>query len=79
MNIQPDYQAKKITELIVIDGDINKDVWKNAEWSNRFVDMTTGTAGMYNTQTAILWNDTHLYIAFVAEEPFVEAKLTERR
>lgn len=78
MNIPPDYQAKKITELIVIDGDINKDVWKNTDWSKRFVDMTTGEFGMYNTQTAILWNDTHLYIAFVAEEPFVEAKLTER-
>jgi hypothetical protein len=42
------------------------------------VDMVTGDAGMYNTQTAILWNDSHLYIAFEAEEPFLEAKLTER-
>lgn len=76
--MQPDYQAKRTTELIDIDGNINKEVWQKAGWSKRFVDMTTGDAGMYNTQTAILWNDTHLYIAFVAEEPFVEAKLTER-
>jgi hypothetical protein len=73
-----DYQAKKINTSIKIDGDVNKDVWKNASWSKRFVDMVTGEAGMYNTQTAILWNDTHLYIAFLAEEPFVEAQLTER-
>ncbi len=33
---------------------------------------------MHNTQTAILWNDSHLYIAFVAEEPFVAATLKER-
>ncbi|MEI7583667.1 MAG: carbohydrate-binding family 9-like protein [Saprospiraceae bacterium] len=76
--MQPDYLAKRTTELIDIDGNIHKEVWQKAEWSKRFVDMTTGDSGMYNTQTAILWNDTHLYIAFVAEEPFVEAKLTER-
>ena len=73
-----DYQAQKINELIPIDGNINKQVWKNAPWSKRFVDMVTGDAGIFNTQTAILWNDTFLYIAFVAEEPFVEAHLTER-
>ena len=73
-----DYHAKKINTSIKIDGDISKDIWKNANWSKRFVDMVTGDAGMYNTQTAILWNERHLYIAFVAEEPFLEAKLTER-
>jgi hypothetical protein len=74
----PDYQANKINTTIEIDGNINKPIWKNATWSKRFVDMVTGDAGMYNTQTAILWNESHLYIAFKAEEPFVEAKLTER-
>ena len=73
-----DYQAKKIDESIIIDGDVGKEVWKNAHWSKRFVDLVTGEAGMYNTQTAILWNDTHVYVAFLAEEPFVEAQLTER-
>jgi hypothetical protein len=73
-----DYQAKKINTSIEIDGNIEKEVWKNAKWSKRFVDMATGDSGMYNTQAAILWNDAHLYIAFMVEEPFVEAKLTER-
>jgi hypothetical protein len=76
--IQPDYKAQKINSSIVIDGNISKEVWQNANWSKRFVDMVTGDAGMYNTQTAILWSDTHLYIAFTAEEPFIEAKQTER-
>ncbi len=40
--------------------------------------MLTGDPVMYHTKTAILWNNTHLYIAFEVEEPFVEAKLTER-
>ncbi len=78
MNRQPDCKAKKINSSIFIDGNINKEIWKNAQWSKRFVDMVTGDAGMYNTQAAILWSDTHLFFAFEAEEPFVEAKLTER-
>lgn len=76
--MQADYQAKKIDASIKIDGNLNKPIWKNATWSKRFVDMVTGQAGLYDTRTAILWNNSHLYIAFVAEEPFVEAHLTER-
>lgn len=72
-----DYIAKKITESITIDGDIQKTEWQNAQWSKRFADMVTGAAGIYNTQAAILWNDTHIYFAFKAEEPFVEAYQTE--
>lgn len=78
MKKQIDYSAKKISHLISIDGDIKKPVWQNAQWSQRFADMVTGVPGMYNTQAAVLWNDSHLYIAFSAEEPFVEARLTER-
>ena len=73
-----DHQAKKIFSSIPVDGNIHKEPWQSARWSKRFVDMVTGDAGMYNTQTALLWNDEHLYIAFKAEEPFVEARLTER-
>ncbi len=73
-----DYSAQKIAHQIIVDGNIGKPIWKNAIWSKRFVDMVSGDLGMYNTQSAILWNDTHLYIAFNAEEPFLNAKLTER-
>jgi len=78
VNKPSDYSAKKIDTSITIDGNTKKAIWQNAAWSKRFVDMVTGSPGMYNTQTAILWNDKHLYIAFEAEEPQVEAKLTER-
>ena len=75
---KPDYIAQKISRSINIDGNIKKEVWQDAKWSKRFVDMFSGQPGMYNTQTALLWNNMHLYIAFIAEEPFVEAKLSER-
>ncbi|MBN8858948.1 MAG: carbohydrate-binding family 9-like protein [Sphingobacteriales bacterium] len=77
MNI-PDYKARKISSSIIVDGNINKKPWLSATWSSRFVDIVTGEPGIYNTQTAVLWNEEHLYIAFSAEEPFVEARLTER-
>ena len=70
--MKTDYTAKKITVSIKIDGDVQKEVWQKAQWSRRFVDLVTGDTALYDTRSAILWNDTHLYIAFV------EAKLMNR-
>lgn len=77
VSMQP-YHAQKITSAIRVDGDLTKEIWQQATWSHRFVDMVTGAPGLYGTETAILWSDTHLYVAFRAEEPYVEAALTER-
>ena len=76
--MQAEYFAKRIDTLLTIDGNIEKEAWEHAAWSKRFVDIVTGEPGMYNTQCALLWNNTHLYLAFKAEEPFLEAALTER-
>ncbi|CAN5765727.1 hypothetical protein BH10BAC3_BH10BAC3_42430 [soil metagenome] len=75
---QADYFAKRIDTLLTVDGNIEKKAWQHAAWSKRFADLVTGMPGMYNTQCALLWNNTYLYIAFKAEEPFLEATLTER-
>jgi len=72
------YVARKILDSIAVDGNVAKPVWQQATWSPRFVDMVTGAPGLYDTRAAMLWNDTHLYVAFRAEEPFVEAHQTER-
>ena len=78
MSAAADYTARRISESIRIDGDLGKPVWCNATWSRRFVDMVSGDPGLFDTRTALLWNDANLYIAFWAEEPFVEARLVER-
>ena len=78
MNNNTDYIAQRSPTSIIIDGNVKKEVWVNANWSRRFVDMVTADTAMYNTQTAILWNDIYLYIAFIAEEPFLEAFQTKR-
>lgn len=72
------YWCHKISKGIEINGDLNKPEWNNCEKSKRFVDMVTGEPGLYDTRSAALWDDENLYIAFWAEEPFVNATQTER-
>lgn len=72
------YTCKKIEGNLEINGNLDKPEWVNAEKSGRFVDMVTGEPGFFDTRSAALWNDENLYMAFWAEEPFVNASLTER-
>jgi hypothetical protein len=72
------YTCRKIDGPLTVDGDLSKPAWQQAQQSHRFVDMVTGEPGLYDTRSAALWDDTNLYIAFWAEEPFVQATQTER-
>jgi len=72
------YTAHKITTSLTVDGDLTKPEWQQAIKSDRFVDMVDGSPAFYDTRTAVLWNDDHLYIAFWAEEPFVAATTSQR-
>ncbi|MFC5412386.1 carbohydrate-binding family 9-like protein [Larkinella bovis] len=74
----PDYIAQRISQALEINGDLTKLAWQTATWSHRFVDMVTATPGLYDTRAAMLWNDTHFYVAFRAEESFLEAHHTQR-
>jgi hypothetical protein len=68
----------KVKEPILIDGNLEKPVWKEAERSKRFVDLVTGDQAFFNTQAAALWDDKALYLGFWVEEPCVTATFTER-
>jgi len=76
------YQAKYICYRtpvpITIDGNLDKTAWQQAPSSPRFVDMISGLPGFFGTHASLLWDDKALYVAFRVEEPFVEAKLTQR-
>jgi hypothetical protein len=72
------YACLRASGPIVIDGVPGEAAWSKAPKSRRFVDMITGRPGFLETRSALLWDDTSLYVAFWAEEPFVEAKLTKR-
>src|SRR5690554_3025916 len=72
------YVAYKTREKIVIDGKLNEKAWQLAPKSPRFVDIVTGGPALYDTRSAVLWDEEHLYIGFWVEEPFVKAELSER-
>lgn len=52
--------------------------WSQVPQSPRFVDMVSGEPGLFDTRAAAVWDDDALHIRFWSEEPFIEAKLTER-
>jgi hypothetical protein len=72
------YTCYRTPSPITIDGDLEKAVWQKACKSGRFADMINGAPGFLDTQAAALWDDEALYIGFWIEEPFVEARLTQR-
>lgn len=61
-----------------MNGRLDDDVWSLAKRSERFVDMTTGEPGMFDTRVRLLYDDAALYIGFEIEDPFPCAALTER-
>src|SRR5262245_35906195 len=73
-----DYTCYRTHTSSVVDGDLTKSPWGKASRSPRFVDMVTGDPAIFDTRAAVLWDDDNLYIGFWVEEPFVEARLTER-
>jgi len=70
------YTAYRINEPIQIDGRLEESAWQHAPRSPRYIDLITGRRAIHDTKAAILWDDTNLYIAVQAEEPFVHAKFT---
>src|SRR5215510_8110572 len=73
-----DYTCYRTRMPLVVDGHLNEVAWEKAPRSPRFVDMVTGDPAFFDTRAAALWDVDNLYIAIWAEEPFVEAHLTER-
>lgn len=67
--------AKFIDKDFEIDGDLNKELWKNAMWSDRFVDVIGNTPAIYDSRSALLWSEEYLYIAFYAESPYPKASM----
>ena len=72
------YTARRATGPIKLDGLPDEPDWQKAEKSPRFVDMATGEPAFFGTRAAALWDDQNLYIAFWVDEPFVQAKMTQK-
>jgi Carbohydrate family 9 binding domain-like len=72
------YTCYRTREPLMVDGRLTESAWQKAHRSPRFVDMVTGDPAFLDTRAAALWDDQNLYVGFWVEEPFVEARLTER-
>lgn len=72
------YPCYRTSVPIHIDGVPDESAWRKAPKSPRFVEVVSGGPALYDTRSAVLWDDRYLYVAFWVEEPFVQADLTER-
>lgn len=72
------YTALRTPTPPQIDGRLDEAAWLAAPRSPRFRDLISGRTPIHNTQAALLWDDTHLYVGYWVEEPLVAATLTER-
>ena len=72
------YTCYRTRSRPTIDGDLSKPAWRHTPKSPRFVDMVSGMPAYFDTRAAAMWDDEALYVAFWAEEPFVEAQMTKR-
>ena len=62
-----------------INGDLSKEFWKNAPWSDDFGDIEGDVKPRptWRTRMKMLWDDNHLYIAAELTEPNVWATITQ--
>jgi hypothetical protein len=73
------YVCYRARAPIRIDGRIDDDAWKAAQWTDLFVDIqgTTRTRPRFQTRAKMLWDDTYFYVGALLEEPHVWGTLTK--
>jgi hypothetical protein len=71
------YVCHKVAKPPMIDGKLDDAVWKDAAWTDDFVDIEGDAKPKprFRTRVKMAWDDTALYIAAELEEPHVWAKL----
>jgi len=63
---------------IVIDGQLDDEAWRTADWTDAFVDIEGDIRPRprFQTRAKMVWDDTYFYVAALLEEPHVWATLT---
>ncbi len=74
------YVCYKADKPLIIDGKVAESVWKQAEWTNDFIDIEgeSKPKPRFRTRAKMLWDDQFFYVFAEMEEPHVWAKLTKR-
>ncbi len=74
------YVCYKVSSPIQLDGKLDDDSWKIAEWTSLFADIegSLKPRPFFNTKAKMLWDDRYFYFGFELEEPHLWATLTQR-
>jgi hypothetical protein len=73
------YECHRAQTAVVVDGRLDEAAWRNAPWTDLFVDIEgrAKSAPRFSTRVKMLWDDAYLYVGAEMEEPSVWATLTE--
>ncbi len=73
------YVCVRAVSPVVIDGKLDDAAWKDAPWTDDFVDIEGDAKPRprFRTRAKMLWDDTYFYVAAELEEPHVWATLTK--
>lgn len=63
-----EYEAPKVATPPVIDGSLDDAAWEAAEWTRVFPRSLRNEPGRQKTRARLVWDDTHLYVAFEVED-----------
>jgi hypothetical protein len=74
------YTVYKADESIQIDGNLKKEIWQNAPWTESFLDIQGDhlPEPRFKTRAKMLWDEDFFYFAAKLEEPHIWATKTER-
>ena len=72
------YLALKVLDSVIVDGLGNELSWKNAKWTDDFIDIEGDVIPKYRTRMKMIWGDDHLYFFVEMEEPHVWGTLKQR-
>ena len=74
------YECLRASQPLAIDGRLDDAAWRNAAWTESFVDIEGArqAAPRFRTRVKMLWDDRHFYVAADMEEPHVWGTLRQR-
>ena len=74
------YQCLRTNAAPVIDGHLDDRVWRDAPWSESFVDIQGASfpKPTYDTRFKMLWDEDYLYVGVWLEEPHIRGRLRQR-
>jgi len=72
------YIVSKTKDAIKIDGLVDEPSWKNAKFTDYFIDIEGVKKPKYNTRLKMLWDTNNLYVYAELKEPHIWADLKQR-